>query len=202
MIRHHPSDTTLLACAAGTLPAPHASIVAVHAAQCPVCRDVLRLGTEVGGVLMQELPPAPVSGDALARAMARLEDVEADEPQPATTLAALARGRWRWVAPGIHLMPLARRDASDTRLDLIRVTPGTALPQHGHTGQEMTCVLRGAFADTTGEYHAGDVAETDVELDHQPVALLGEECVCLIATTGRLRAHGMLAQLLQRLIGV
>jgi len=201
MIRHHPSDTTLFACAAGTLPAPHASVVAVHAAQCSECRTALRLATVVGGALLEALPPAPLSDDALARALARLDDTVAD-PVAGPSLTELASGHWRWIAPGVRLMPLVRRDASGTRLDLIRVTPGTALPQHSHSGREMTCVLHGAFTDQTGEYGIGDVAEGDTDLDHSPIAMAGEHCVCMIATTGRLRAHGVIARILQNLIGV
>ena len=37
------------------------------------------------------------------------------------------------VAPGIAMMNLLPRDATDSRLDLIRVAPGTALLTHGHT---------------------------------------------------------------------
>ncbi len=100
-------------------------------------------------------------------------------------------------------MPLIRRDKDDARLDLIRVSPGVALPGHGHTGAEMTCVLQGAFGDETGEYHPGDVAEGDEDLDHQPTALdTGRECVCLIATTGRLRGHTWLSRLVQPVFGI
>ncbi|MGA3398332.1 MAG: cupin domain-containing protein, partial [Acetobacteraceae bacterium] len=119
-----------------------------------------------------------------------------------TTLEALATGRWWWLGPGIRLMPLARRDASGTRLDLIRVAPGMALPGHGHTGQEMACILQGGYADETGDYNAFDIAEGDPALEHTPVASPGPECICLIATTGRLRAHTWLARLVQPLVGV
>jgi putative transcriptional regulator len=85
---------------------------------------------------------------------------------------------------------------------LIRVAPGTSLPDHGHHGWEATCVLSGSFSDTTGEYGPGDVAETDGSLMHQPVAGPGEVCVCLIAWEGKLRMRGLLAQLLRPLMGV
>jgi putative transcriptional regulator len=121
---------------------------------------------------------------------------------PATTLDALASGRWWWLGPGIRLMPLARRDATNTRLDLIRVAPGVALPGHGHTGPEMACILQGGYTDETGDYGTCDIAEGDVALDHTPVASPGPDCICLIATTGRLRAHTWLARIVQPLIGV
>jgi len=204
VIRHHPSEPTLMAQAAGSLPALHARVLAVHLAACPHCRDDLRGLNEVGGALLATLPQAPLRPDALARTLARLDDAvrPAPSPAPATTLQALATGRWWWLGRGIRLMPLARRDASGTRLDLIRVVPGVALPAHGHSGPEMACILQGGYADATGDYAAGDIAEGDAALDHTPVASPGPDCICLIATTGRLRAHTWLARVVQPLIGV
>ena len=100
-------------------------------------------------------------------------------------------------------MPLIPRDRHDARLDLIRVAPGIALPGHGHTGSEIACVLQGAFGDEGGEYHPGDVAECGEEMDHLPMALDADrDCVCLIATTGRLRAHSWLVRLVQPVFGI
>jgi putative transcriptional regulator len=187
MIRHHPSEATLIAQAAGHLPALHARVLAVHLSACPHCRGEFHRLEEVGGALLAALPPAPLQSDALARTLARLDqqaplDQRAVAPQPApttapgaapVTLEALAVGRWWWLGPGIRLMPLSRRDASGTRLDLIRVAPGVALPAHGHTGPETACILQGAYADETGEYSAYDIAEGDAALDHTPVASPG-----------------------------
>ncbi|MDE2200518.1 MAG: ChrR family anti-sigma-E factor [Rhodospirillales bacterium] len=204
MIRHHPAEASLIACAAGTMAMAHARVIEVHAARCPVCAAGLRAAEVAGGALLDALPPAPMPPDALARALARLETA-APEPAPAAPafdLAALASGRWRRVAPGIAIMNLLSRDATDSRLDLIRVAPGRALLTHGHTGAETTCVLSGAFADGTGTFAAGDCVEADAALDHTPRALPGEDCVCLIATTHHLRPHGWLGRLVRPLLGM
>jgi len=206
MIRHHPSEATLLAHAAGTLPPLHAHVLAVHLAQCPACRAALRQDLEVDGALLQDLPPEPLREDALRRTLARLDDRAAKpEPEvkaPATSLAELAHGRWFPVSPGVRILSLVRRDATRTRLDLIRVAPRTALPQHDHTGPEIACILAGAYRDETGEYHPGDIAEGEPGLDHAPTTLDGEECICLIATTGHLRAQSRLVRLIQPLFGI
>jgi putative transcriptional regulator len=204
MIRHHPSDINVLACAAGTLPEPHARVVAVHAAMCPVCAVALREADEVGGALLDSLPLAPLAADALKRTLARLDGTPAvkDAAPAPLTLDALAKGRWRRSGLGIAVMPLLRRDAADSRLDLIRVAPGRALLEHGHTGLEMICVLQGGFDDGTGQYHVGDFMETDARLAHRPKALPGEDCICLIATSGHLRVRGLLGWLVRLLIGM
>ena len=210
MIRHHPSDATVLACAAGRLPVLHTRVLAVHLSACPHCHGELRRLEEIGGALLEDLPPSALRPDALSRTLARLgEAVAAPEPpavpdtlEAPVTLDALAVGRWWWLAPGIRLMPLHRRDASLTRLDLIRVAPGVAMPGHGHTGLETACILQGGYVDETGEYAAYDIAESDGDLDHAPVASPGPDCICLTATTGRLRGHTWLSRLVQPLIGV
>ena len=208
MIRHHPSEATLVSHAAGTLLPLHSRVLALHLAQCPACRDALRVGEELGGALLDAEQPVAMSAGALSRITARLDAV-VPEPRPVMRraalpgLEALTRGRrWRPVGLGIKLMPLAPRDETGTRLDLIRVSAGVALPQHDHTGPEIACILEGGFADATGEYHIGDIAEGDVGLDHRPRALAGADCVCLIATTGYLRAHSLLVRLLQPVFGV
>ncbi len=204
MIRHHPAEASLIACAAGTMPEAHARVIEVHAARCPACASGLRAAEAAGGALLDALPPAPMAPDALARTLARLDSaaVEAAPAAPAFDIAALASGRWRRVAPGIAMMNLLPRDATDSRLDLIRVAPGRALLTHGHTGPETTCVLSGAFADGTGTFAAGDCVEADAALDHTPRALAGEDCVCLIATTHHLRPHGWLGRLVRPLLGM
>jgi putative transcriptional regulator len=209
MIRHHPSDAILVAHASGTLPVLHQEVVKLHLAQCTSCRAHLRLGHELGGMLLDDEQPVALSDDALARAMARLDAAGSEAPPIAasaptlTPLEMLTQGRhWRRIGYGMKLMPLVARDATGTRLDLIRVAPGIALPEHDHTGPELTCVLVGGFADESGEYHAGDLEEGDVGLNHQPRALADEECICLIATTGYLRAKSLIARLLHPVFGI
>ena len=209
MIRHHPSDALLVGNAAGTLPPLHARVLDFHLAQCPVCRDTLRLGEDLGGALLDAERPVALAEGALARVTARLDAVTPDvrPARPSTRtlpgIDALARGRrWRPAGLGIQFMPLAPRDRTGTRLDLIRVAAGVALPRHDHSGPELTCVLAGGYTDQTGEYHAGDIAEGDIGFDHQPRALAGKPCVCLIATTGALRTHSFWARLLQPILGL
>lgn len=210
MIHHHPSDAILMAYAAGTLPVLHQEVVKLHLAQCPSCREALRLGQALGGVLLDDAAPAVLSAGALDQVMARLDTASVDappRPDPAKPsrppLDVLSAGRhWRHIGYGIRLMPLVSRDATGTRLDLIRVAAGIALPEHDHTGPELTYVLTGGFSDDSGEYHAGDIEEGDAGLNHRPRALDSEECICLIATTGYLRAKSLIVRLLQPVFGI
>ncbi|MCC7426296.1 MAG: cupin domain-containing protein [Alphaproteobacteria bacterium] len=213
--KHHPTESTLLRFAAGRLPASHALVVAAHLEGCPACRAGVRAAEIVGGALLAEMPAAVMAEDALTRALARLDEPASKPapPPPARDLAPgvplpaalrdLAVPRWRWMAPGIHRIALDIPGAAPgERAYLLRVAPGTELPEHGHEGEEITCILSGSFSDTTGTYGPGDVAEMDEEGDHRPVADAGVPCICLIATQGRLRMRGLLARLIQPLVGV
>jgi putative transcriptional regulator len=206
MTARHPSDATLAAAANGTLPELHIGVIALHVQQCPLCQAALRACEAIGGALLETLDPAPLATTVLARTLTAIDaDAAPKEPPnaaPPSLISAMAGGNWRWLAPGIHLKTLIARDATGTRLDLIRVAPGTALPAHDHTGPELSYVIQGAFADETGEYRIGDVAEGEPGLDHAPVALPGEHCICLIATTGRLRARSRIARAMQSMLDI
>jgi putative transcriptional regulator len=206
MIQCHPSDTTLLGAAAGSLPEPHRRVLAVHLAQCPDCAERLREMETLGGALLDALPAAAMAPDALARVMAQLNDVSKMSypdvlPAP-VSLQSLATGRWRWSGPGIAIMSLISRDATNSRLDLIRVASGAALLEHRHTAFETTVVLTGAFEDGHQTFAVGDFAEADGETEHRPHALPGETCICLIATTGHLSTRGLLGRLVRPLLGM
>jgi putative transcriptional regulator len=196
MIRHHPSDSTLIAHSMGALPLLHSRVLAAHLNQCQSCQSALRAMEEIGGAMLASLPQADLQADALARTLERLAG-ENDVVTPAEpdTLASLAVGRWHWIAPGIRLMPVADRDMTGTRLDLVRVSPGTALPTHDHGGLETTCVLQGSFNDGQEIFQLYDVAESTPGLTHTPTATAGPDCICLTATTARLRPEGRVARL-------
>lgn len=220
---HHPAEDTLLRYAAGTLSPGRSLVVAVHLPFCAECQATVRLGEAIGGALLSELQPADLIPDALTRTLARLETPASHPdtaPEPVSlgsgvalpeVLRDLVRPKWRWMAPGISRIAVdvprdlprqAGTTAPREHVCLLRVTPGTSLPDHGHHGWEATCVLAGSFSDATGTYGPGDVAETDVGVRHQPVAGAGETCICLIAWEGRLRMRGLLARLVQPLLGV
>ncbi|TAG14974.1 MAG: transcriptional regulator, partial [Rhodobacterales bacterium] len=79
---------------------------------------------------------------------------------------------------------------------------GTAVPDHGHRGVELTLVLQGAFADDNARFDRGDIEIADEELEHTPVALSGQDCICLAATDAPLRFRSMLPRLAQPLFRI
>ena len=63
-------------------------------------------------------------------------------------------------------------------------------------------VLRGSFTDDGQRFGVGDVETADSDLEHQPVAEPGEDCICLAVTDARLRFRGVFARLVQPFIGI
>ena len=219
---HHPSEVTLLAYAAGSLDEGLSVVTAAHIGACRACQDAVRVCEAIGGQLLATLQGTDLAADALPRALARL-----DTPMPPTPVAprpnihrqispaALSSmgftpphalspyrlGKWRWVAPGIHHILVLPRHGGHAGLHLLRIAPGTALPEHGHQGNELACILTGSYTDETGRYGVGDLAEMDTDDEHKPIADASEGCICLIATDAPLRFRGLLPRLLQPVLG-
>lgn len=201
MILHHPSESTLVAYAAGTLPEALAAVAATHLGQCSVCQRDMAALEAAGGALLEELAPVPMAGDALSRILARANE-PADAPQPVLNaelpppLDRVRLGRWWTIGLGTRYRPL--RVAGAAWGGLILVQPGRALPRHGHVGLELTCVLAGSFTDDAGEYRPGDVCEPNVDHDQPQLVIGTEPCLCVIASEG-MRLRGLLG-LAQRLL--
>ena len=85
---------------------------------------------------------------------------------------------------------------------MLRIGPGKRMPVHGHQGSELTQILRGAYDDALGHFSAGDIADLDAEVEHQPVTTPGTACICVAALDGPLRFPGWLARRLQPMYGI
>lgn len=108
---------------------------------------------------------------------------------------------WRSLAPGVKQYTL-KSVQSKGSVRLLKIAPGTSIPDHGHGGHEMTLLLKGSYLDDIGRFTAGDVADLDDDVDHQPIADTQEDCICLIATDAPLKFNGILPKLLQPFIGM
>jgi putative transcriptional regulator len=213
LISHHPSDATLAAYGAGTLPEGLAMVVATHLGACPLCRGTVAVVQAMGGALLAELPPAPMAPAALERLFARIQPPEPAGPPgtaPGSTAAPsclkpelpapldqCAFGAWWPIGLGLRWRPMRVRGRAWA--GLLRAEPGRALWRHRHVGLELTYVLRGSFTDTGLRFHPGDLAEPEAGQDHQPVADNDGPCVCVVASEG-VRLAGPL-RLVQRLFG-
>lgn len=215
-VSRHPSPELLARYAAGSLSPAAALVVESHLSLCDRCAAAHRDALALGGLLLERLSPSELDARLFERTLARL-----DEKRP--TLAAQAAPRrmardlgiklpapiadratsgWHWMGPG---MAFARLDVPEDRqssLVLFRIGANRRIPTHGHSGEELTLVLQGAFEDEHGRCAAGDLAEEDDDTHHTPVVTGEETCICLASIEGRLRPHGLIGRLVSPLIGL
>lgn len=214
-ITHHLDDATVLAFAAGTLGEAHRVVVAAHAAMCADCRAAIRAAERVGGMLLDDQEANAVSDTCRAATLASLDGVTrsaqhrvkpaGELPLPLASLlgeGGLANVKWKSKAPGIAKADIALSPGARTHLQLLRIAPGKALPDHGHGGEELTLVLKGSYADHTGRYGPGDVADLDEDMEHAPRVDSDAECICLVATEAPTRFKSIWARLAQPFVGI
>ncbi|MCV2882772.1 ChrR family anti-sigma-E factor [Actibacterium sp. XHP0104] len=209
-IRHHISQPLLAAYASGALPHPFALVVAAHVSMCDDCRARLEAEQAAGGVVLEALECADLSGGLKASVLTLLDDDPAPAraepraigPYPAPVIEALGGQppRWRALGLGTRQRIIHASDAGTVRL--LHIPAGQAVPDHGHNGLEMTLVLQGSFSDDCGTFGVGDVEIADQDLEHTPVAGKGMPCICLAATDAPLKFNSLLPRMLQPILRI
>jgi putative transcriptional regulator len=213
---HHPDDSTLISYAAGTLPESFSVLVSCHLSFCQTCKDRIKDAETLGAAMMLDEPGADVSvsRDAFFERLMTEPDIEPiDEsstdpsltthhlPKPLAMM--LEQGEeglpWRRLVPGIQQIKM---DTHDGELRLLKIQPGVSIPIHTHHGSEMTLILKGSYSDELGRFKAGDVADLDPTIEHQPITDGAEPCICLIATDAPMKFQGLLPKLLQPFVGL
>lgn len=221
MPRHHLDESTLVSYAAGALSEGMAAVAATHLEVCGHCRAMLANAERIGGLLLSQQQASSQNAapstwwreDMLGRLDEPLGAPDRDDPCPVTVdTDQLPRPlqpyfgtswralRWRWTAPGMHMIRAARPDG-DT-LILLKIAPGKSMPVHSHGGTELTQVLKGAYDDALGHFGPGDMADLDSGIEHQPITSPGVPCICVAALDAPLRFPGWLARKLQPLVGL
>lgn len=211
-------EELLLGYASGALPEAISVLVATQLALRPDLRRTVAEFEDIGGLLLDEIEPVPLTASALDAALAEISanddapsngtaglvgsDLETEEiiPQPLRgylggPLGSLA---WRKRGPGIEE---CRIPVNDDRFEmsLIRLKPGRAVPDHGHEGAELTLVLDGAFSDAGGRYGRGDLAVNGEDDLHAPLADPELGCICVAVTGGPLKFSNPLVRFFDRI---
>ena len=206
-IKHHLTDALLMAYSAGTLPEGFDLVVATHISLCDECRARMHEYDAVGGAIMGEEPPVAMADDSFAAVLDLIENGDADTPARRTSsghfptpLQEYVGGdldavQWRKVGGGVRQAILNVDKSASVRL--LHIPAGVSVPDHGHRGTELTLILQGAFSDKTDRFGKGDIEVATQDLNHQPVAEMGEDCICLAATDAPLRFNSLIPRLLQ-----
>lgn len=218
-IQHHLSDDLLFGYSAGTLPEAFNLIVAAHVSVCDQCRAVVESYDALGGALVEQAIPGRAADEVAmteGTLSAVLDRIGADPsqqrvvappkpscgkadhlPQPVRDYigGGLDAVRWRPVGMGVRQAILSESPSGTARL--LYIPAGTAVPDHGHKGTELTMVLQGAFVDENDYFGRGDVEIADQDVVHTPIADVSEDCICLAVTDAPLRFRKLMPRLLQ-----
>lgn len=210
---HHVSDDLMAAYAAGSLDEAFSLFVASHLTLCPECRRRASMLDAVGGALLDDIAPVEMASNALDAVMSLADAPANDQPVSLAGKRKIVTGRdlpapmrryygcdldgivWEKQGGGVSVAAVPGiRDGSHAFM--LKVEAGRAVPQHTHRGNELVMVLKGAYSDAAGRFARGDVEIADGEIDHQPKAEPGEDCICLAVTDAPLKFTGTLGWLL------
>ncbi len=220
-ISHHLDDATIMGLAAGSLPAAFAIVASGHIDHCPDCRVKVAKAQLFGGAVLQDIAPVALSQGAANNLLERLEaddrrtgnceparlpdhDDDALLPPAVASLLGvpLSEIKWKRAGRGISTFQIDLGDDAASKLFLMKIAAGRAVPEHGHAGQEVTLILSGAYNDECGRFARWDVADLDHEVEHQPVVEEDEDCICLVAVEKPARFKDILPRLFQPMVGI
>lgn len=205
-IRHTVPDDLLMSYAAGVLPQAFDLVVATHVSLSDDARARLASYEALGGAVLADIEQARLEEDSLDRTLAKIKGmapVPRPEPAPGTFPLPLRKivggdeDAVRWKSLGRGAKQAILFSDNDATARLIYIPAGQAMPKHSHRGMEMTLVLKGAFRDEDGVFARGDLEVADQQVDHSPMAEPGDDCICLVATDGRLKFQGLLPRIVQ-----
>jgi len=208
MSGHTPPEELLLDYAVGALGPAQTLAIETHLSLRPETGVEIAALEALGGALLGDIEPTPLSADALDRALAGIERRAPAEVTPApppamdAETAALVPPPLRaLVGPSLHALPWRRcgRGIDEARLDLrsesvnarlLRIQEGVRVPKHSHQGTELTLVLGGAYSDGGERFAVGDLQYADESDDHAPRAERGGACLCLVVLDAPIRLTG------------
>lgn len=203
-IQHHLTEDLIMGYSAGLLPEAVNLVIATHVSLCDDCRAAVEAHDAVGGAVLDKAEGVAVSDDCLQGALALIRGIEPEPAQREIRVDAdpvlpaplrdyiggsLDAVKWRPIGMGVKQAIL--KTSSDATARMLYIPAGTAMPDHGHRGLELTLVLKGAFHDDEGYFARGDIEIADAAMNHTPVADISEDCICLAVTDAPLRLKGI-----------
>lgn len=221
MSSHHPEKDLLLSYSAGSLGEGWSLAVATHLAYCPTCRSVVEDADDLGGVFLADETPDMLSPGSFDAMLKKIKEPVSPEPvvesvaSPALTASLgtlIPQPLRNYLGVGYEMIPWKPigggsqqyliPTADDSQVRLLKIPPCQPVPEHTHSGRELTLVLAGSFSDQTGSFGPGDLEDVDETITHQPVAGAEEPCICLAVTDAPLQFSGFLPRMLQPIIGI
>ena len=208
-------DALLLDYATGALSLPLEVLVETHLAMNEESAKTMNMLMKLGGVLLEDSDPISLSEGALQNVLKTIEQdedkkLDTSKRKIDTDSALLPRpvadylpngndSAWRRIGIGLFECDVVF-DNDQGRAKFYRISPGTSIPSHTHTGTEVTLVLQGGFTDETGKYGPGDIAVQEEGGEHKPVADNDGECLVFAVNQGDIRLTGPIGRVLNLLV--
>jgi putative transcriptional regulator len=208
MIKHHPTPEMLMQFSQGTLPESLSIAISAHVEMCPCCQKQVAANEAsqsqdlFSGIETSELDfdlstmMSDITGDASIDTVEPYKQnfIEYHDSKVAIPRAISCVSRSGFS----HVGKLARArldiDDGDVRASLLQIAPGGEIPNHTHTGFELTLLLDGSFEDESGSYVAGDFIWLDGRHNHTPKTQDG--CLCFTLVNSALHFNKGLSKLL------
>lgn len=207
MIKHHPNSDLLNAFVAGELPASICAAIAIHADMCPECQQYIADKTatnadasfkenylhnfqvddlhELDGINFDEMLADITNNDDIVIPVAtkpKQIQVKNETYQLPRAIQQMDIAKFR------HLGKIARArielDEGALHTSLLKLDADCTVPEHTHTGYEITLLLDGEFEDDMGSYCPGDFIVLDGQHTHQPTTEHG--CLCFTVVSDSL----------------
>lgn len=166
----------------------------------------------LGGALLETQSDVGVGPEALQRTLEKIaaggpveklkNRSDAEFPAPLIDYIGDSLDSIKWQPIGMGVKQSILSTSSEATARLLYIPPGTAIPDHSHSGIEMTLVLKGAFADKTEYFAEGDVEIADGSTNHTPVAADGTPCICLAVTEAPLKFRNIFHRMIQPLMRI
>lgn len=205
-VKHVLNEQLAMGYAAGVLPEAFDIVVAAHLSLSDESRALVSSYEAVGACLMEECESVDMKSNALASTLERIKKsyIVVERPNAKSVLPEpiqqyfggdVDKVKWKSLGGGVKQAILRTDKKAQARL--LYIPAGQSVPDHGHRGLELTLVLQGSFADEVDHFGRGDLEIANEDLDHQPVAGMDADCICLAATDAPLRFNGLVPRILQ-----
>jgi putative transcriptional regulator len=218
MIKHHPSDSLLSQYCSASLSASLSLAVSIHVDMCPVCQAAVAKieAANAQHVFNDQLSDSRAShaddghfsdefdSNLFAQITADSSIDEAYEVAPVTievdhkdyqlprALTRISHSKFTQVGK-IARSRIALDDGA-LRSSLLHIGAGGEIPEHTHTGFEVTLLLDGEFSDEQGSYVPGDFIWQDGQHLHTPATKEG--CLCFTVVSSALHFNKGFSKLL------
>ncbi len=213
-------DLLLMRYAAGVLPPYESMVMAAYLTVSAEARRKMAAYEAAGGRMIDSEEPVSVTQNCLNNILAMTQPQQPcaeDKPCPDAlvqdagdcTIPRLLRKlvnahcpqqalAWEHLSHGIAKIDitLCRSEPRARRLRLLKLAPHQATPAHSHHGTELTLVLEGSYADSSGHYRAGELVVVSAPgISHSPRAQ-EQGCICLTLTEAPVRFDSLVTQML------